>query len=328
MGIVPENYVDSHLDSPKKQTSVHGIINVNKPRNITSMDVVRRIKRASCQKRVGHGGTLDPLATGVIPVCLGQATRMMEYLIEGIKEYRGILELGVETDTYDALGKVVARKDATSLTKREVEDVLRSFVGTTNQVPPMYSALKKQGKRLYELARAGVEVERDPRKVKILEAVLERWHPPSATIRVVCNRGLYMRSLAHDLGVKLGIGGHLKDLTRLKGGSFTIETASSLESIEQAFTNGTWLGLLHSPDVVVAHWKAIILNQNLEQLIRQGQSIPSDVRVSTARHGEKARIYSSDGRFVAIATFDTYLSQWRPSKVFNLEHIDSSLDNR
>lgn len=328
MGISPESYVDSRLEISKKQSSLHGIINVNKPRDITSMDVVRRIKRASWQKRVGHGGTLDPIATGVIPVCLGQATRMMEYLIEGVKEYRGVLELGVETDTYDALGKVVARKDPTSLTKRGVEEALKSFVGITNQVPPMYSALKKQGKRLYELARAGVEVEREPRKVKILEAVLERWNPPSATIRVVCKRGLYMRSLAHDMGIELGVGGHLTDLTRLRSGSFAIETASSLESIEQAFTNGTWLGLLHSPDVVVSHWKSITLDQDLEQLIRQGRPIPSGVCLSTTRHGEKARIYSADGRFLAIATFDIHLSEWRPSKVFNLERIDSGFDNR
>lgn len=292
------------------------------------MDVVRRIKRASRQKRVGHAGTLDPIATGVIPVCLGQATRMMEYLVDGKKEYRGDVMFGVETDTYDALGQVVAEKDASALTKEEVQDALQSFVGITEQIPPMYSALKKQGKRLYELARAGIEVEREPRKVEILEAELEVWEPPVATIRIRCGRGLYMRSLAFDLGEKLAVGGHLKSLIRLQGGSFRIENASTLDVIDKAFENGTWPSLLHAPDAALRNWKTIILNRKLEAWIKQGQPIPPGVHILPSQHGERARIYSSDGRFVAIAAFDAHLRQWQPSKVFDFKHIDSSFDTR
>ena len=135
--------------------SVSGIVNIDKPSGVTSMDVVRRIKRSSGQKRVGHGGTLDPIATGVIPVCIGQATRMMEYVIEHTKEYRGLIELGVETDTYDAIGTVTRKGDASKIMLGDVERELQSFKGAVQQVPPMYSALKRQGKRLYDLARAG-----------------------------------------------------------------------------------------------------------------------------------------------------------------------------
>ena len=174
--------------------SVDGIFNVDKPPDITSMDVVRRVKRASGHKRVGHGGTLDPIATGVIPICLGQATRMMEYLIDGTKEYRGMVALGVETDTYDALGTVVREIDASHVTLKEVENVLLSFKGNIQQVPPMYSALKRQGRRLYELARAGIHVERNPRDVNVGSIEILDWVPPIVDLRVTCGRGFYMRS--------------------------------------------------------------------------------------------------------------------------------------
>ncbi|MCI0795201.1 MAG: tRNA pseudouridine(55) synthase TruB, partial [Chloroflexi bacterium] len=144
-----------------------GILNVDKPYGLTSMDVVRRLKRASGQKRVGHGGTLDPIATGVIPICFGQATRMMEELINGSKRYRAAVELGVVTDTYDALGEIVETRDASAVTLADIEEAINGFIGVIQQVPPMYSALKKNGRRLYQLAREGVEVERDARSVTV-----------------------------------------------------------------------------------------------------------------------------------------------------------------
>ncbi|MBM3944830.1 MAG: tRNA pseudouridine(55) synthase TruB [SAR202 cluster bacterium] len=316
------------LDKAPARPSIDGILNIDKPRDITSMDVVRRIKRASRQKRVGHGGTLDPIATGVIPVCMGQATRMMEYLIEGRKEYRGVVEFGVETDTYDALGQVTARMDAVGLTQQTVEEALQSFVGVIQQVPPMYSALKRQGQRLYELARAGVEVEREPRRVEILSASLETWEPPLATVVVACGRGFYMRSLAYDLGKKAGCGAHLKSLVRLRSGSLRIEESVTLEAAEEAFVQDRWQPLLRAPDAVLSNLRAIVASPRLEQWVRQGQPIPPGVKIPHAQHGERARLYTSDGRFMAVVSFDSGAKQWQPDKVFDIKHIDTDLVTR
>lgn len=289
------------------------------------MDVVRRIKRASQQKRVGHGGTLDPFATGVIPVCMGQATRMMEYLIEGGKEYRGVVELGLETDTYDSTGETVARTDIGGVTRGQVASALAGFVGTIEQVPPMYSALKRQGQRLYTLARAGIEVEREPRKVEVFRAVLEDWAQPLATIYVNCSRGLYMRSLAHDLGQKLGCGGHLKALVRLRSGPFKIEESVTLEEAERAFASDSWTQLLHPPDSVLSYLRAVVVNRKMEERVRQGQALPVGMRMAPSRPEEQARVYSADGRFLAVIAFNAASGQWQPTKVFDIRHIDSAL---
>lgn len=305
--------------------AIDGILNVDKPAGITSMDVVRRIKRASRQKRVGHGGTLDPFATGVIPVCMGQATRMMEYLIEGGKEYRGVVELGVETDTYDSTGEAVASADTSGITQDQVTATLAGFVGTIEQVPPMYSALKRQGQRLYTLARAGIEVEREPRKVEVFRAVLEDWTPPLATIYVSCSRGLYMRSLAHDLGQKLGCGGHLKSLVRLRSGPFKIEESVTLDEAERAFASASWGRLLHPPDAVLSDLRAVVVNRKMEERVRQGQALPVGLRMAPSQPEEPARVYSVDGRFLAVIAFNAASGQWQPTKVFDIRHIDSAL---
>ena len=300
--------------------TVDGILNIDKPAGMTSMDVVRRIKRASGQKRVGHGGTLDPDATGVVPICLGQATRVMEYLIEGTKEYRGLIELGVETNTYDAQGEVTSRQDASSVAAKDVESALESFRGSINQVPPMYSALKRHGKRLYELARAGIEVERKARRVEVLSIKLLDWTPPVVNLDVTCGRGFYMRSLAHDLGQSLGCGGHLKSLARLRSGPFEISEALPLDNIEQKFAGGTWKESLYAPDVVVRHLRASIVGKRLEGLIRQGRPLPTGLRIPFSRPNEECRVYGTDGRFIAILSFNASQGQWRPDRVFNLSY--------
>ena len=169
---------------------IDGILNIDKPYGITSMDVVRRVKRASGQRRVGHGGTLDPIATGVIPVCMGQATRLMEDVVGGAKTYLAGVELGVSTNTYDALGEVTGRRDASGVTLTDIEGALPAFTGDILQVPPMYSALKREGKRLYDLARAGVEVEREARPVTVHSIALREWAPPVVTLEVECGKGV------------------------------------------------------------------------------------------------------------------------------------------
>ena len=295
-----------------------GLLNIDKPAGMTSMDVVRRIKRVSRQKRVGHGGTLDPLATGVIVISLGQATRMMEFLIDGTREYRGQIELGVETDTYDAHGEVTARNDASSVTLLDVERALGQFTGQFGQVPPMYSALKRQGKRLYQLARAGIEVEREPRQVEVSDIEVRNWAPPIVELKVACGRGFYVRSLAHDLGRALGCGGHLTSLIRLRSGPFGVAEAMALDDAEQALADGTWDECVHAPDEVVGHMRAAIVGGRLEEMIRHGRSLPPGLRIPVSGSHEQCRVYGMDGMFLAIMSFNPSLGQWRPSRVFNI----------
>ena len=186
--------------------SVSGILNLRKPIDCTSFDMVKRIRRLSGEKKVGHGGTLDPLASGVLPICLGRATRVSEFLADSSKTYRAVVTFGAATDTYDAEGKVTEEKDASHLTREMVEESLGPFRGIIMQEPPMYSALKHEGKRLYELAREGITVERPKRETAVHKLEIIKWDPPHATVYVDCGRGTYVRSLAHDIGQDLEVG--------------------------------------------------------------------------------------------------------------------------
>ena len=304
------------------QPRIDGILNIDKPYGITSMDVVRRMKRASGQRRVGHGGTLDPIATGVLPICFGQATRLMENVVGGSKTYFATVELGASTDTYDALGEVTERRDASGIALGDVERAVWAFAGEIQQMPPMYSALKRDGKRLYDLARAGIEVEREPRSVVAHAIALNDWAPPVATLQVDCGKGFYMRSLAHDLGQALGCGGHLKTLARLRSGIFTVSDALSLDEAEERFADGSWREVVHSPDAVLGEMRALIVGTRLEEMIRNGRAFSEGGASSQAQSGERCRAYTTDGRFLAIVSFDAELRQWRPEKVFGLSYPD------
>jgi tRNA pseudouridine55 synthase len=294
-----------------------GILNVDKPYGMTSMEVVRRIKRACGMKKgVGHGGTLDPIATGVIPVCIGQATRVMEYLFDGSKEYTCRIQMGVSTDTYDAMGEIVAERDPAHVTCQRVESALEKFQGDIAQIPPMYSALKRQGKRLYELAREGVALELDARPVVVHDITLMDWDPPIATVNVVCGKGFYVRSLAHDLGESLGCGGHLMSLVRRRTGPFHLDDAFSLEDTIGRIESGCIGEMLHTPDSVLRSMPAMILgNQHLIS-IRNGRPLPAVMGDKSDSPDERVRAYGTDGAFVAILRFDSTLRQWRPDKVF------------
>ena len=313
-----------------RKATIDGILNIDKPYGITSMDVVRRIKRASGQRRVGHGGTLDPIATGVILVCIGQATRLMEDVVGGSKTYLASVELGVSTDTYDALGEVTERSDSTGVTLAHIEGALRHFTGKILQVPPMYSALKREGKRLYDLARAGVEVEREPRPVTVHGIALEGWEPPVVTLKVDCGKGFYMRSLAHDLGQALGCGGHMKTLARLRSGAFSVEDAQPLEEAEERFADGTWQEAMHSADVALRELRALVVGTRVEEMVRNGRFFDAGGDAGGAasqlpqqpRPGERCRAYTTDGRFLAIVVYDGELRRWKPDKVFALRYPD------
>jgi tRNA pseudouridine55 synthase len=211
-----------------------GILVVDKPTGPTSFDVVRRLRALGRDRKAGHLGTLDPLASGVLPVCLGEATKIVPFIAEGGKVYEGTVRLGIETDSYDAAGKTVAEADASGLDRERVEAAVRAFAGEYWQTPPMVSAAKVGGKRLYELARRGEEVERRPRKVRIAEIELLAFTPgpvAEATIRLRCSKGTYVRSIAHELGEALGVGGHLSALRRLASEPFRIERAVPLDRL-------------------------------------------------------------------------------------------------
>ncbi|MFQ5860321.1 MAG: tRNA pseudouridine(55) synthase TruB [Dehalococcoidia bacterium] len=298
--------------------SVNGTLNLYKPLGHTSMAVVRRVKRLTSQRGVGHGGTLDPLAEGVLPLCFGQATRVMEYLVNSSKLYRLRVRLGVSTDTFDAEGRVTQERDPTGVTAEKVEQVLEGFRGTIYQTPPMYSALKRQGQRLYALARAGIEVERQPRRVEVQRLELVAWESPEATLEVECGRGMYMRSLAHELGEALGCGAHQVALTRLRTGPFHVEDSVTMERLEAACREATWTELLQPLDTVFLPMKAVVVGHAAEREIRNGQPVNLGPRSHSASHLESWRLYTTEGVFLAVARFDKPLGLWKPQKVFRL----------
>lgn len=297
---------------------MNGILNINKPWGKTSFSIVAMVRRLSGERRVGHAGTLDPTATGVLPVCLGQGTRITEFLVDATKTYQAQVELGVTTDTYDASGKITQTQDPSRISQGQLESALASFRGLIQQTPPMYSAVKCHGKRLYELARAGIEVERESRPVKIYHLELLDWQPPIATIEVVCGKGTYIRSLAHDLGQDLGCGANLKNLTRLRCGSFNIKDAVSLPQLEDAFHYGYWQHLVYPIDTVLLHWTAMVVSNDMEQVIRNGRPMVLENYdiLAPASADNHCRAYTSDGRFLSVLRFNAERGQWQPKKVF------------
>lgn len=312
-------YSPERNDTDKAQ--INGFLNLYKTEGPTSMDIVRQIKRLTHQrKRVGHGGTLDPLAEGVLPICFGQATRLMEFLVESEKQYRMEVYLGVTTSTYDGEGEVVKRNDPSGVDLGAVEQVLKSFGGIIYQTPPMFSALKVGGKRMYKLARSGVEVERSPRKVEIRQIELLDFAPPSIVLVVDSGRGAYMRSLAHDLGEALGCGAYLKSLVRQRVGCFKAEEAVALSRLQEAGDPDSWREHLRSVDSVLLHMKDVAVSRAAERYIRSGQAVSLPPHVGAyAGYMERYRAYTQDGRFLAVVDFDKPRNQWRPYKVFNLD---------
>jgi tRNA pseudouridine55 synthase len=325
---------------------VDGIFNVNKPAGMTSHDVVARVRRLAGQKRVGHAGTLDPAASGVLPICVGQATRVAEYLSAGGKAYRAMIRFGVVTDTYDGEGEVL-RTAPVALIREEIAAALPSFLGLQMQVPPVYSAIKRGGQPLYKLARAGEAVTVAPRLVEIDTLTIVSWQSPDLALDVECGTGTYIRSLAFDLGERLGPGAHLTGLVRTRSGPFTLEASVTLAELEQAFAEGRWAECLYAPDEALLDRHAAILGAENEARVRHGQplrfapSSPSTAGTSPPTpppRGEEAesaeaseemsepecllRAYSVDGRFLGILRWERELAAWQPHKVLLVEPVE------
>ncbi len=303
-------------------SEITGIISISKPLEWTSMEVVRRVKRLTRQKRVGHAGTLDPQATGVLPICFGQATRVMEFLVDSPKVYKAVIRLGVSTNTYDSQGQVNETNDPSSITLQDVERELESFRGVFLQVPPMYSALKRDGERLYNLARAGKEVEREPREVEIYSSEITSWQSPDVEVEVMCGRGMYIRSLAHDLGAALGCGAHLKELARLRTGPFDIDNSATMPEMEEACENGSWESLVFPVDYPLSNMRAAVVQREKEEAVRKGQGVYLGMPLRGISPTDRYRLYSVDGDFIAIIRPGRVKGLWNAQKVFNLRTPD------
>lgn len=294
---------------------------------MTSFSIVAMVRRLSGERRVGHAGTLDPEATGVLPVCLGQGTRVTEFLVDATKAYIAQIELGVATDTYDSSGRVTQQGDPSGISEPQLEAALASFRGNIEQTPPMYSALKHHGRPLYRMARAGIQIERKSRPAKISRLEIISLKLPLVTVAVECGKGTYIRSLAHDLGQSLGCGAHLRSLIRTRCGLFDISDAVSVSQLEAAFRYGYWRRFVYPIDSVLRHYGAIVVSDAAEDIIRKGGSLAleeSDNLGEASCPGpcpapdagaSRCRAYTLDGRFLGVLQRPGGRGPWRPRKV-------------
>ena len=281
------------------------------------MEALRRVKRITGQRRkVGHAGTLDPLAEGVLPICFGQATRLMEHVVAGKKRYRMTIRLGATSNTYDAEGTIEEMSNPVSLTRRDIAAALVDFVGVIEQVPPMYSAIKVDGKRLYELARSGKDVERAPRQVHVYAIGIDRIQLPYLSLTVDCGKGTYLRSIADDLGRTLGVGGYVVKLARERCGQFEGKNGVSLESLEAATSDADWRFHLHPVDWALKNWSPLQVSWDCARAIKNGQAIPAFHTMQPARENETRRAYDPDGVFLALLRFQPDAGNWQPTRVF------------
>ena len=252
---------------------MNGILVVDKPAGISSNDVVQQAKRLFGAQKVGHTGSLDPLATGVLPLCFGEATKFSQYLLDADKKYWTQVRLGITTETADADGEVIAQADTSGITESQVTAALETFVGEIEQIPSMYSALKHQGQPLYKLARQGIEVERAPRRISIYSAELLQFSEASIELRVHCSKGTYIRSLAEDLGAALGCGGHVSALRRLAAGPYEEVQATTLDELREVVDVREMDALLLPVSSAVGSWPAVRLHEDTAHYVRQGQPV-------------------------------------------------------
>lgn len=295
----------------EKNNNVSGVLVIDKPIGMTSHDVVQIIRKGTNIRRAGHTGTLDPRASGVLVVLVGPSVRLSEYVSASDKRYQAVVQLGTTTDTYDADGRVL-NITAVDISEKQFNDVLQSFVGEIEQIPPPYSAVKVKGKKAYEMARQGEEVKLEPRMINVFNLELLEWAPPEAVIDVYCSSGTYVRSLAHDLGEKLGCGAHLIGLRRTKSGRFTLRDAVPLRKLREAFDNGSWEEFLIPAAEALSDWPAINLTPEELTIVRHGRRIPADPTL-----GNMARAISEDGELIGLLELDTETNEWQPKKVFS-----------
>jgi tRNA pseudouridine55 synthase len=300
------------MDHQELKNAISGVLVVDKPVGMTSHDVVQAIRLGTGIRRAGHTGTLDPRASGVLVILVGPAVRLSEYVSASDKRYQAVIRLGASTDTYDADGRFTQQADAPiNVTEQQFEETLKQFVGEIEQTPPPYSAVKIQGRRAYDMARQGEEVDLAPRKITVHHLEVLEWAPPEVVVDIHCSSGTYVRSLANDMGNALGCGAYLIGLRRTKSGRFSLRDATPLRKLQEAFQAGNWYQLLIPAAEALADWPAIELDPDQVDAIKHGHRIPA---------GEEAkgmvRGVSMAGELVALLELDEAAREWQPKKVF------------
>lgn len=297
-----------------------GMINVYKEKGYTSHDVVAKLRGILKMKKIGHTGTLDPDAEGVLPVCLGKGTKLCNMLTDQNKVYEAVMLLGVTTDTQDVTGRVLEETKGMVLEEAAVKAVIYSFIGEYSQIPPMYSAVKINGKKLYELAREGIEVERNPRNVTILDIQILEFSFPRVRMTVSCSKGTYIRTLCHDIGQKLGVGACMEKLTRVKAGAFDIGDSLTLKRIEQLRDSGGLEKYIVPVDQIFETYPAVTVKKEFEKRILNGNSFLechlAEKNKDVIGNKEKVRVYDAGHIFVGIYSYDDGKKEYLPEKMF------------
>ena len=291
-----------------------GVLNIRKEKGYTSFDVVAKLRGILHMKKIGHTGTLDPEAEGVLPVVLGKATKLVDLLTEKQKTYEALLHLGLETDTQDMTGKVL-REQPVNVTEEEASAVIRSFLGEQQQIPPMYSALKVDGKKLYELAREGKTVERKPRTVHFYEIEIKKIELPYIRFSVTCSKGTYIRTLCHDIGQKLGCGGCMEELIRTRSGNFDLEDSMTLAQVEEAVKNGTIENRVIRIGQVLKDYPEIFCTREGDRLLENGNALSEKMVRNNHKEGW-VRMCDSQGEFRGIYRWDNGKKRYQPQKMF------------
>ena len=296
---------------------INGIVNIYKEKGYTSHDVVAVLRKVVGQKKIGHTGTLDPDATGVLPVCLGRATKVCELLTDHDKTYEALLLLGKTTDTQDISGEVLEEKDPAHLTEEEVRSCIESFIGEYDQVPPMYSALKVNGKKLYELAREGKTVERKSRRVQIYGIRILEMNLPHVRMEVDCSKGTYIRTLCHDIGEKLQVGGCMEELERTKVGRFLKKDAVTLDEVRQKMEQGEGTELFTPLDQIFAELPAVTVTDAKAWMSYNGNDLPERFLLEKEEwtDGQEVRVYDSRKNFIGLYQYRA------PKKLFHIKKM-------
>ncbi len=298
---------------------INGIMNIYKEAGYTSHDVVAKLRGIVKQKKIGHTGTLDPDAVGVLPVCFGSATKLCDLMTDKSKEYEAVLRLGITTDTQDLSG-TIQTESAVTVGEADIERAMMHFVGGYEQIPPMYSALKVNGKKLYELARAGKEVERQPRHVDIAYLRIVEMNVPEVRFVVGCSKGTYIRSLCADIGERLGCGAAMAQLKRTRVGNFRIEDALTLSQVEELMQQGAYQKYVVAPDSVFMEYKAAVVKSASEGALLNGNKLyPHQLDVDSPellKDEEMLRVYNGNQMFKAVYIFVKKEGVLKPFKMF------------
>ncbi len=298
------------MDRDVVKDVVSGVLVIDKPVGLTSHDVVQIVRRGTGIRRAGHTGTLDPRASGVLVVLIGPAVRLSEFVSASDKRYQATIRLGSRTDTYDAEG-VPSEEVPVTVTEEEFLELVKGYEGEIEQTPPPYSAVKIKGKKAYEMAREGEEIELEPRMIKVYNLDVLEWAPPEVVIDVYCSSGTYVRSLANDIGEALGIGAHLVGLRRTKSGQFSLRDAVALRRLREAFEAGTWAQYLIPAAEALSDWYTIELDAELLEKVRHGHRFEAEKGITGW-----ARAISEQGDLVALLEVDEETREWQPRKVF------------